>query len=79
MMTQGTKNYTVVLDADALWFLQEKNNSDSDEIASWAAEMSTKGHTLILTPNLIEFSRLWQAGPNKGEPLPSPEDEFAFS
>ena len=49
------KKVNLILDADALWFLKE-----SEELRAKLKEIAMR-QTVILTPNLIEFKRLWES------------------
>lgn len=66
----------MVFDADALWQIMQSYESILPQFRQLALKQ-----TCILTPNLIEFKRIWQAQYPLEDPkanLPSIEDEIAF-
>ena len=48
------KDKNVILDADALWWLKEKR-----ALVIMVSMYSKSGNNVVLTPNVIEFTRLW--------------------
>ena len=77
---EEARKLNVVFDADALWLITQSEMLRAD--VKWIA---CRGR-VILTPNLIEFKRLWDAT-SKSEmtnsltptPLPTIADELKFS
>ena len=59
-----------MFDADALFHLT--NNKEDIELVK---EIQQKTNSVILTPNIIEFKRIWEV--NHKEDLPSAKDELA--
>ena len=51
----GGSKVNLILDADALWFLKE-----NEDLRAKLKEIAMR-QTVILTPNLIEFKRLWDS------------------
>ena len=73
------RKVNLVLDADSLWFLKE-----NEGLRTKLKEIAMR-QTVILTPNLIEFKRLWESAQaskmtnsNHASPLPTAEEELAF-
>ena len=60
------KDKNVVLDADALWWLKEKR-----ALVIMCSYYSNSGKNIILTPNVIEFKRLWDTYFPKDEVQPA--------
>ena len=79
MEQNANKKANLILDADSLWFLKEK-----EDLRAKLKEVAMR-QTVILTPNLIEFKRLWEStqaskitNSNHASPLPSIEEEMEF-
>lgn len=71
----GDKDKNVVLDADALWWLKEKR-----ALTIMMSMYSKSGNNVVLTPNVIEFTRLWDTYfPNEKEQPATLEQELALS
>ena len=79
MSLEEAKKLNVLFDADALWFITQNEMLRAD--VKWIA---ARGR-VILTPNLIEFKRLWDVT-SKSEmtnsltptPLPTIDEEIKF-
>jgi ATP-dependent NAD(P)H-hydrate dehydratase len=69
------KDKSVVLDADALWWLKEKR-----ALVIMVSMYAKSGNSVVLTPNVIEFTRLWETYfANEKEQPATLEQELALS
>jgi ATP-dependent NAD(P)H-hydrate dehydratase len=71
LVKSASNQLNYVFDADALWYI-----ATQPSIKECVTTLQTQSNSVILTPNLIEFKRIWEA--THKDPLPSVDDELIF-